>query len=394
MNKSFTVMFAFCLFAISGEGYAQKPAPYVLGFVGDLTGRMSEMGTANRRGMEIALKAINEAGGVNGRELTAIIYDGESETSKSVLHTKRLIDVDKVIALTCYNLSGSTMASIQTAEDGEIVLFSASASERIWIPTKKWVFNVVPRQWEASIPMLINVLNQKGSNKIAYIYIDTVYGQTGKETFDRAVKEMNFTPAIISKYAPGSTDVGPQMTHIRRAGADGILITGNLADTVMVIRNARNMGFTAPIVSDYAIVGPEFIELGGAHVEGVVTTSLKALVAPELSDDDPQKEVALALYNEYIKRHGAFSLYAGHMWDIAYLLVEALKKVDPDLDPTKDGDLKKIRSQIRDNLENIKGFVGQNGIFNYSPDNHNGLPEGCYVPVVVDQGRWKLYRGK
>jgi branched-chain amino acid transport system substrate-binding protein len=394
MKKCFAVLLALSFLAIGSEGYAQKPAPYVIGFVGDLTGRMSDMGTADKRGMEIALDKINGAGGVNGRELKAIVYDSESETSKSVLHTKRLIDVDKAIILTCYNLSGSTMASIQTAEDGQTVLFSASASEKIWIPTKKWVFNVVPRQWEASIPMLIDVLHQKGVKKIAYIYIDTVYGQTGRETFDRAVKEMKFTPAIIEKYAPGSTDVGPQMTHIKAAGADGILITGNLADTVMVINNARNMGFTGPIVSDYAIVGPEFIKLGGAQVEGVVTTSLKALVAPELNDNDPQKKVALELYNEYVKRYGAFSLYAGHMWDEMYLLVEALKKVDPKLDPTKDGDLVKIRAQIRDNLENIKGFVGQNGIFNYSPDNHNGLPPGCYVPVVVSQGQWKLYRGK
>jgi branched-chain amino acid transport system substrate-binding protein len=394
MKRFLAVLFVFLLLPIDGEAYAQKPAPYVIGFVGDLTGRMSEMGTANKRGMEIALEAINKAGGVNGREIKAIIYDSESETSKSVLHTKRLIDVDKVMILTCYNLSGATMASIQTAEDGETVLFSASASEKIWIPTKKWVFNVVPRQWEASIPMLIDVLHQKGAKKIAYIYIDTVYGQTGKETFDRAVKEMKFSPAIIEKYAPGSTDVGPQMTHMKSAGADGILITGNLADTVMVIKNARNMGFTAPIVSDYAIVGPEFIKLGGADVEGVVTTSLKALVAPELAENDPQRKVALELYNEYVKRHGAFSLYAGHMWDEMYLLVEALKKVDPKLDPTKDGDLKKIRAQIRDNLENIKGFVGQNGLFNYSPDNHNGLPQGCYVPVVVEQGKWRLYKGK
>jgi len=266
MKKCFAVLFAFLFLAIGSEGYAQKPAPYVIGFVGDLTGRMSEMGTANKRGMEIAMEAINKAGGVNGREIKAILYDSESETSKSVLHTKRLIDVDKVSLLTCYNLSGSTMASIQTAQDGETVLFSASASEKIWIPTKKWVFNVVPRQWEASIPMLIDVLHQKGVKKIAYIYIDTVYGQTGKDTFDRAVKEMKFTPAIIEKYAPGSTDVGPQMTHIKSAGADGILITGNLADTVMVIKNARNMEFTGPIVSDYAIVGPEFIKLGGAQV--------------------------------------------------------------------------------------------------------------------------------
>ncbi len=372
----------------------QKLAPYPIGFCSDLTGRMSEMGTANKRGMEIAVEAINSAGGVNGRQLKAIVYDGESDPSKSVLHTKRLIEVDKVIILTSYNLSGSTMASIQTAEAGKTVLFSASASEKIWIPTKKWIFNVVPRQWEASIPILIDVLQQKGSKKIAYIYIDTTYGQTGRETFDRAVKEMKFTPVIIEKYAPGSTDVGPQITHIKVADADGILITGNLADTVMVIKNARDMGFTGPIVSDYAIVGPEFIQLGGKYVEGIVTTSLKALVATELPDNDPQKKVATELYNKYTKQYGAFSLYAGHMWDEIYMIAEALKKVDPNLDPTKEADLVKIRSQLRDNLEQIKGFVGQNGIFNYTPDNHNGLGPKCYVPVVVENGKWKLYKGK
>ena len=310
------------------------------------------------------------------------------------MHTKRLIEVDKAIILTGYNLSGSTMASIPTAEAGKIVLYSATASEKVWIPTKKWIFNVVPRQWEASIPMLIEVLQQKGAKKIAYIYIDTVYGQTGKETFDRAAKEMKFTPAIVEKYAPGSTDVGPQITHIKASGADGILITGNLADTVMAIKNARDMGFTSPIVSDYAIVGPEFINLGGKYAEGIVTTSLKALVAPELAANDPQKKVALELYNTYTKLYDRFSLYAGHMWDVMYLLAEALKKVDPKLDPTKDADLVKIRAEIRDNLEKIKGFVGQNGIFNYSPDNHNGLGPKCYVPVVVEGGKWRLYKGK
>lgn len=386
------VIVGLMLLATSSSFAQQKLPPYTIGMVTDLTGRMSDMGIANKRGMEIAVEAVNAAGGVNGRQLKVVLYDGESDPAKSVIHTKKIIDVDKAIITTSYNLSGSTMASIQTAEAGKTVLLSASASERIWIPTKKWIFNVVPRQWEASIPMLIEVLQQKGAKKIAYIYIDSTYGQTGKETFDRAVKEMKFTPAIIDKYAPGTTDVAPQITHIKAAGADGILITGNLADTAMVIKNARDMGFTGPIVSDYAIVGPEFINLGGKYVEGIVTTSLKALVAPELPANDPQKKVAMALYSEYIKRHGSFSLYAGHMWDQIYLIVEALKKVDPKLDPTKEADLVTIRAQLRDNLEQIKGFVGQNGIFNYSPDNHNGLPPRCYVPVVVEGGKWRLYK--
>ena len=162
----------------------------------------------------------------------------------------------------------------------------------------------------------------------------------------------------------------------------------------MVIKNARDMGFTGPIVSDYAIVGPEFIQLGGKYVEGIVTASLKALVASELPDNDPQKKVAMEFNNKYTKQYGEFSLYAGHTWDLINMITEALKKVDPKLNPTKEADLVEIRAQLRDNLEKIKGFVGQNGIFNYSPDNHNGLGPKCYVPVVVENGKWRLYKAK
>jgi len=380
----------FGLFA--SEGIAARATPYPVGAVLDLTGRASSIGMPEKRGLDIAVEAVNTAGGVNGRPLKITLYDGESDATKGVTVTKRLIDVDKVIACLGYSTSGGTMAAIQTCEAGKTVLLGGGSSEKIWIPTKKWVFSVVPRQKEASIPMLIENLLQRGAKKIAYIYLDNVYGQTGKVAFDWAVDKMKVTPAIIEKYAPGSTDVGPQITHIKAAGADGLLVTGLMADTVMVIKNARDMGFTNPIVSDYAIVGPEFINLAGTYGEGIVTTTLKTLVANDLPADDSQKKVCMDLYNEYTKRHGDFSLYAGHTWDQVYLLVTALKKVDPKLDPAKRDDLVKIRKQTRDNLEKIKGYVGQNGIFNYTPDNHNGLGPKCYVPVMVKDGKWVLHR--
>lgn len=373
----------------------QKPAPYPVGVALELTGIISNIGQAEKKGLDIAIDAINAAGGVNGRQLKLFLYDTETNPAKGVTISKRLIDVDKVVASIGYGSSGVTMACIQTYEDAKVPMISGGASEKIFIPTKKWIFAVVPRQKEASIPILIENLIHRGAKKIGYIHIDNVYGQTGREVFDSTVKEMNIKPAAIEKYAPGSTDVGPQIVHIKASGVDGLLVTGQMADTVMVIKNARDQGFTGPIVSDYAIVGPEFIELAGKNAEGIVTTSLKALVAPDLPASDPQKRVAMELYDRYTKMYGPFSLYAGHTWDQAHLLAAALKHVDPKLDPAKPADLTKIREQIRESLEkHIKGFVGQNGVFNITADNHNGLGPKCYVPVVVDKGKWRLYRAK
>ena len=49
------------------------------------------------------------------------------------------------------------------------------------------------------------------------------------------------------------------------------------------------------------------------------------------------------------------------------------------------------RAKIRDYLENdIKGFVGQHGIFTFSPDDHNGLTKDAFTMVVVKNGDWAL----
>jgi branched-chain amino acid transport system substrate-binding protein len=375
---------------LSAPASEAKKAPYVIGVALDLTGRAAGLGIPEKRVYKMKAEDFNKAGGVNGRQLELVFLDNESKPAKAVLNTKKLIEVDKVIALLGYTTSGSTLASSGAATDGETVLFANAASEKIWRPTKKWVFNVVPCQRDACTPLLVDNLLQRGSKKIAYIYIDTAYGQTGKETFEWVMKQKGMKPAIIEKYAPGTTDVSPQITHIKTSGADGLIICGYMGDTAMVLKSARDLGFQFPIVSEYAVVGPEFIKLTGKYGDGVVSTSLKALVAYDLPGNDIQKKIAEELYDRYTKKYGTFSLYGGHAWDALALTKMALEKVDPNLDPSNDEDLKKIRAQLRDNIENLKNVVGQNGVFNYSPNNHNGLPYGCYVPVVISDGKWRL----
>ena len=102
-----------------GAGLCADPAPYVLGFSVGVTGRRAEMGIAVKRGALIALDKINAAGGVNGRQLKAVFYDSQSQPVANVKNTKRIIDVDKAVACMGYIAVGGTLASVQTASDGE-----------------------------------------------------------------------------------------------------------------------------------------------------------------------------------------------------------------------------------------------------------------------------------
>lgn len=368
-------------------------APYVVGFSLDVSGLRAEVGIPEKRGAVIALDEINAAGGVNGRQLQAVFYDHAGDPAKAVKNTKRLIEVDKVIALLGYEGVDITFASIATAIEAKTLLFSGGPAVVTGAPTKEWLFTVVPDQKIASVPILIQNLLDRGCSNVAYIRTDTAYGALGLAAVEWSCEKLGITPTIIEKYAPDTIDFSPQLSHIKASAADGLLITGNVPDTVKVLKTASDLGIDYPIVSDYAIVGPEFIDLGGEYVEGIVSTTLRTLVAPDLPETDIQKLVCTELYNQYTEQYGPFSLYAGHGWDQVHMIARALGKVDPKLDPTKDDDLAKIRAQLRDNLEGITGFVGQNGVFNYSATDHIGLVAGCYVPVVVDNGEWRLYKG-
>jgi len=81
----------------------------------------------------------------------------------------------------------------------------------------------------------------------------------------------------------------------------------------------------------------------------------------------------MAKYNEPL------SSFGGHAWDALEMVVKALENVGCD------------KTKIQGYLENhIKGFVGQHGIFNYSPDDHNGLTKDAFHMVVVKNGDWAL----
>ena len=91
-------------------------------------------------------------------------------------------------------------------------------------------------------------------------------------------------------------------------------------------------------------------------MEGVVSISLKALVAPDLPDNDVQKKVAMELYDEYTQKYKTFNLYPGHTWDQVMLVAQVLKKVDPKLDPNKEDDLVKIRPNSETALKGFRGL--------------------------------------
>ena len=153
--------------------------------------------------------------------------------------------------------------------------------------------------------------------------------------------------------------------------------------TAKAAKNAKEKGLKIPIIMSHGVATPKFIEEAGAAANGVVFPVNKLLVAGELPDDDPQKAILLEYSRRYREKFGeAASTFGGHAWDAVHIVAKAIEKAGPD------------RARIRDEIENLKNFVGIGGVFNFSPDDHNGLGKGVesLVLVKIVDGKWTLLK--
>ena len=103
------------------------------------------------------------------------------------------------------------------------------------------------------------------------------------------------------------------------------------------------------------------------------------MVADQLPDSDIQKRKIQAYVKAYRQKFnrepGTMVAYGA---DAAFIVVDAIKRVGPD------------RSKIRDAIEKTRGYVGISGIYNISPQDHNGLSMKDIVMVKATKGGWKL----
>jgi branched-chain amino acid transport system substrate-binding protein len=149
---------------------------------------------------------------------------------------------------------------------------------------------------------------------------------------------------------------------------------------VLAVKNWKDLGMTSiPFFQSHGFGSHKNIELAGGAAEGVFCPLGKVNIPLLVADDDPQKKVIM-LYNEAYeqKYNEPISSFGGHAWDSLNLVIDAMRSVGPD------------SAKIREYIENRKNFIGQHGVFNFSPTDHNGLTKDAFEMVVVKDSTWAL----
>ncbi len=364
----------------------QKGEPYKIGAVFDITGPASSLGIPERDTVEMLQKQLEAAGGIMGPDglmhpVQVVIYDGESDETKTVLAVKKLIEEDQVSVIVGPTQSGTSLAVVDSVQKAQIPLISCAASIKIVEPVaeRHWVFKTTYND-RLLIAALINDLKDMGITQVAWMSVNTGYGDSGRGEFEAAAPQAGLNIVASERFEATDTDMTAQLTKIRGTDAQAIVIWSIPPSASIANKNAHDLGITLPIFQSGGVANQSFIELATKEaVEGVILHAGRIIVAEQLPDSDPQKTVLLDYKQDYEAATGAQpNPFGGHAWDAFNLAVQIMSKVGPD------------RTKIRDELERTQGFVGITGVFNFSADNHTGLDESSVVSIQIADGQWKL----
>ena len=359
----------------------KEKEPYKVGAVFSVTGRTSFLGEPEKKTAVMIAEAINKVGGINGHPLELVVYDDESDETKAVLAVKRLIKKDKVPVIIGPSLSGNTLAVVKVMNDAKVPLVSCAASNKIVTPVvdRKWVFKV-PQSDTHAVEKIYDYLLKNGIKKIAIMSVSTGFGASGREELLRLAPEVGIEILADERYGPKDTDITAQLTRIRGTDAQAIVNWSVGPTQVLAVKNWHDLGMTnIPFYQSHGFGSRQNIELAAGAAEGVFCPLGRVNIPDLVPADHPQKKV-IEIYNEayQAKYSEPLSSFGGHGWDALNLVIDALKAVGPD------------SAKIRDYIETRTNFIGQHGVFNFSPTDHNGLTKEAFEMVVVKDGDWAL----
>jgi branched-chain amino acid transport system substrate-binding protein len=351
---------------------------YKIGGIFAITGSSSFLGDPEKKSLEMVVDAINAKGGIDGHPLEAVIYDTEGDPAKTVMAANKLISKDGVIAVIGPSLTPTTLAVVPIAEKEQVPLISCAAGIKITDPVKPWVFKTAQSDVLA-VAAIYGYMQKHNIKKIGIITVENAFGESGRDQLQAQASKFGITVAQAETYGANDTDMTAQLTKIRSAQPDAIVCWGTNPGPAVVAKNVQQMNIKVPLYQSHGVASPKFVELAAEAAEGIILPTGKILVADQLPEADTQKKVLLQYIDDYKKRYQiAVSGFGGYAYDAMYILAEALKGTGGD------------KAKVRAGIEKVKGYVGVSGVFNFTPEEHNGLAADAFVMVKIENGKWKL----
>jgi branched-chain amino acid transport system substrate-binding protein len=236
---------------------AASTGDIVVGLYASLTGDGASFGQSSREGAELAVAEINAAGGLlGGRRITMLVEDDQSKPEEASSAVTKLVTQDRAVAIIGEVASRRTLAAAPVAQRYQVPLITpASTNERV-TAVGDYIFRVCfidPFQGEVLAKFAYNDLKARKVAVLKDIQQDYSVGLT--ESIVKNFQALGGTVSEPVSYSSGDADFRAVLTKIRAERPDAVFATGYYSEAAIIVRQARELGMTMPILGGDGWVG-------------------------------------------------------------------------------------------------------------------------------------------
>ena len=335
MNKKNLVLVGFLVLALmagsllAGCGKGADSNSVKIGLLNEMTGGNATFGTSSANGAKMAFKEINAKGGVLGKQIVAVIADNKSEPSESANAMTKLATQDNVVAVTGVFASSNAIAASSVAEATKTPFLAVGATNpKVTVDEKSkkvkdYTFRVCfidPFQGTVGANFVLNTLKLKKAVLMVDNSSDYSKGLAAffKEAFTKGGGSILSEEAYLQK----DQDFKAVLTKLKSMNAEVIYVPGYYEEVGKIVKQARELGITAPIIGGDGWDSPKLVELGGAPaLNNTFFTNHYSV-----DDNSPASKAFVEAYKkEYGQNPDALAVLG---YDAAKLLIDAIQRAN------------------------------------------------------------------
>ena len=322
-----------------------------IGEFGSLTGGNASFGISQNNGVQMALEEVNSSGGVLGKKIDLTVEDNQTKQGQTTTIVKKLISEDHVVALIGEVASSKTLEAAPIAQASKIPLLATAATNPAVTQTGDYVFRVCFTDDFQAVVIARFVLETLQKKKVAFMTDVKQDYSVGLTKIAKEYLEKNGGEIVKEQsYSSDDKDFRAQLTAIKAANPDVIIITGYYPEAALIAKQGRQFGIKAVLAGGDGWDGSSLIPVGGSAVEGAYFSDHFAV-----SDTSPLVQNFVGAYKK--KYNTAPDAFAALGYDAFKLLVDAIKRAGG-TDPEK----------LRDAIANTKDFPGVSGKITINPE--------------------------
>lgn len=242
-----------------------------VGVVGPMSGPYAAFGGQMRRGVEMAVKEINAAGGIDGEKITLAIGDDRCDAGRAVTAADKMAQ-KKVALVVGHFCSGASIEASRVYARQKIIQISPAATNPVYTEARPGpgVFRIAHSDRQQGEFAAAYIAARFAGKKIAILGDDSIFGASMARAVRRKLEAKGQEPALNETYSASRKDFFPLVAKLKAAGVEVVYIGGYHTEIGLIVREMRKQKVSAQLIASDALATTEFWRIAGRAGEGTL----------------------------------------------------------------------------------------------------------------------------